>query len=82
MPTDLLAVPEHRRADLETVLDLLRAADDIALTTHVNADGDGAGSEAALAGWLLARGKRVAIVNPTPFPDKFAYMLPPGVELL
>lgn len=78
----ILAVPDHRREPLEEVLALLDGAADVALTTHVNADGDGAGSEAALAGWLLGRGKRVAIANPTPFPAKFAYMLPGGVELL
>ncbi|MFO7893278.1 MAG: bifunctional oligoribonuclease/PAP phosphatase NrnA [Longimicrobiales bacterium] len=78
---DLLAVPAHRRDDLAVVLELLDAVDDIALTTHVNADGDGAGSEAALASWLLAQGKAVAIANPTPFPDSFRYMLPEGVEL-
>jgi phosphoesterase RecJ-like protein len=77
-----LRVPESRREPLREVLDRLDAVQDIALTTHVNADGDGAGSEAALAGWLLDRGKRVAIANPTPFPDRFAYLLPDGVELL
>lgn len=78
---ELLAVPEHRRDPLTELLRLLDAAHDIALTTHVNADGDGAGSEAALAGWLLTRGKGVAIANPTPFPDPFRYMLDDEVEL-
>lgn len=45
------------------------------LTTHVNADGDGAGSEVAMASWLRARGARPTIVNPTPFPDSFAFLL-------
>ncbi len=78
---DLLAVPDHRREGLGAVLRRLEEADRIALTTHVNADGDGAGSEAALAGWLLARGKSVVIANPTPFPDGFRYMLPDGVDV-
>ncbi|MFW5947594.1 MAG: DHH family phosphoesterase [Gemmatimonadota bacterium] len=78
---ELLAVPDHRRDPLEEVASILDGADDIALTTHVNADGDGAGSEAALAGWLLRRGKRVAIANPTTFPDSFRYLLPPDVEV-
>lgn len=47
----------------------------VALTTHVNADGDGAGSEVALWQWLTARGVRAAIVNPTPFPSRFAFLL-------
>lgn len=45
------------------------------LTTHVNADGDGAGSEAALADWLAGRGTRVRIVNPTPFPEEYRFLL-------
>lgn len=45
------------------------------LTTHVNADGDGAGSEVAAARWLRARGARPTIVNPSPFPDAFAFLL-------
>lgn len=54
----------------------------VVLTTHVNADGDGAGSEAALARWLLDRGKRVWIVNPTPFPDSYRFLLPEGAEVV
>jgi bifunctional oligoribonuclease and PAP phosphatase NrnA len=45
------------------------------LTTHVNADGDGAGSQAALAAWLGMRGKRATIVNPTPFPAMFRFLV-------
>lgn len=79
---DLLAVPDHRHTPLREVIEILDRAQLIVLTTHVNADGDGAGSEAALAGWLLDRGKRVAIANPTLFPDRFRYLLPDGVEVL
>ena len=78
---ELLAVPAHRHEPLDELLRLLEDVGDIALTTHVNADGDGAGSEAALASWLLTRGKTVAIANPTPFPDQFRYLLPPDVEV-
>ncbi|HSH45836.1 MAG TPA: bifunctional oligoribonuclease/PAP phosphatase NrnA [Longimicrobiales bacterium] len=79
---EILEIPRERREALESALPLLEGAEDIALTTHVNADGDGAGSETALAAWLLARGKRVAITNPTPYPPRFAYLLPPEVEVL
>lgn len=44
------------------------------LTTHVNADGDGAGSESAVAAWLEAQGVRAAIVNPTPFPAALRFL--------
>lgn len=53
----------------------LERAERLVLTTHVNADGDGAGSEAALAAWLAGRGKDVTIVNPTPFPELYRYLL-------
>lgn len=68
-------VPEHRRERLERVVAALRAARSVALTTHVNADGDGTGSEAALASWLTRSGKRVAIVNPTPFPQLYRHLI-------
>lgn len=68
-------IPPQRLEGLRKVAAMLEAADEIVLTTHVNADGDGAGSEAALAGWLAARGKRVAIVNPTPFPALYRHLL-------
>jgi bifunctional oligoribonuclease and PAP phosphatase NrnA len=81
-PTDLLAVPRERREGLHQVLERLDRASTVVLTTHVNADGDGSGSEAALAAWLVDRGKRVAIANPTGFPDRFAYLLVDNVEVL
>jgi phosphoesterase RecJ-like protein len=51
----------------------------VVLITHVNADGDGSGSEVALWHLLTARGVRAAIANPTPFPDRFHFLLR-GVE--
>jgi len=44
------------------------------LTTHINPDGDGLGSEAAVALWLTARGKQVAILNDSPVPDYFDFL--------
>jgi bifunctional oligoribonuclease and PAP phosphatase NrnA len=72
-----VAVPEPRRRALMPVLTALRAADRLVLTTHVNADGDGAGSEAALAIWLARQGKTVHVVNPTPLPRLFRYLFEP-----
>lgn len=53
------------------------AASRIVITTHVNADGDGIGSEIALAHLLLALGKQVAIANPTPIPERFTFLREP-----
>ncbi|MBA3892009.1 MAG: bifunctional oligoribonuclease/PAP phosphatase NrnA, partial [Gemmatimonadaceae bacterium] len=47
----------------------------VALSTHINADGDGCGSESALAQLLARRGAQVRIVNPTPWPASFDFLL-------
>ena len=68
-----------RGSRLDRVLELLAGARSVVITTHANADGDGAGSEVALAAFLRERGVEAWIVNPTPFPDSFAFLLPdPG----
>jgi bifunctional oligoribonuclease and PAP phosphatase NrnA len=79
---EMLQVPDTRREALLEAIPILAAADDIALTTHVNADGDGAGSQSALAGWLAGRGKRVALTNPTPYPDRFRHLVSEGVDVV
>lgn len=75
MAAEGLPVPSHRRRALERVRAALEQAGRIVLTTHVNADGDGAGSQAALAGWLLRRGREPSIVNPTPFPEVYEFLV-------
>ncbi len=44
------------------------------LTTHINPDGDGLGSEVALALWLRGRGATVHVLNDSPVPDAFAFL--------
>ena len=46
----------------------------VCLTTHVNPDGDGLGSEAGLAHLLRDRGIDTVITNPTPTPPRFAFL--------
>jgi bifunctional oligoribonuclease and PAP phosphatase NrnA len=77
----LIAVPAGRVEPLRELRDRLLDARSVALTTHHNADGDGAGSEAAVAAWLGGEGVAVTIVNPTPFPDAFRFLLPRGVNV-
>lgn len=72
---DLLAVPPARRAAIEAFAPELLAGRRVALSTHLNADGDGCGSEGALARLLVAQGMSVRVVNPTPWPDMFAFLL-------
>jgi len=44
------------------------------LTTHINPDGDGLGSEVALALWLRASGREVAVLNDSPLPAAFEFL--------
>jgi phosphoesterase RecJ-like protein len=46
------------------------------LTTHINPDGDGIGSEIALASHLRAGGKTVTILNDSALPAAFVFMAP------
>ena len=75
MPIDLLTVPLARRAAIESFAPELVAGRRVALSTHLNADGDGCGSEAGLARMLAAHGLVVRVVNPTPWPDMFEFLL-------
>jgi bifunctional oligoribonuclease and PAP phosphatase NrnA len=44
------------------------------LTTHINPDGDGLGSEAATALWLGSMGKDIRILNDSVMPPAFAFL--------
>src|SRR5437660_9911153 len=71
--------PERARAGAG-VAAVLAPGGRVVLTTHVNADGDGVGSEVALWHLLTARGLRVTIANPTPIPERFHFLLPEGAD--
>jgi phosphoesterase RecJ-like protein len=80
MRHDLLAVPPRRREAVARLAVELRPGRTIALSTHINADGDGCGSEVALARLLAQRDIRTRIVNPTPWPTMFDFLLGEDVE--
>src|SRR3982751_1333534 len=80
MSTDLIAVPATRRAAIEALAPELIAGRRVASSTHLNADGDGCGSESALARLLSAHGLVPRIVNPTPWPDMFSFLLGDDVD--
>lgn len=73
--TDYLRISPERRAGIARLARELVAGRRVALSTHMNADGDGCGSEAALARLLAQRGLRCRIVNPTPWPSLFDFLL-------
>jgi phosphoesterase RecJ-like protein len=73
--SNLLSVPETRRSDIERLAPELRPGLRVALSTHINADGDGCGSGTALARLLTQRGLKPFIVNPTPWPAMYRFLL-------
>jgi len=72
---DLLTVSQNRREGIERLAREFRAGRSVAISTHINADGDGCGSESALARILTTMGMSVRIVNPTPWPDTYGFLL-------
>src|SRR6266403_2200682 len=80
MTANGVAIPPERARAAEAVAGVLAPGRRVALTTHVNADGDGVGSEVALWHLLTARGLRATIANPTPIPDRFHFLIPAGAD--
>jgi phosphoesterase RecJ-like protein len=64
-----------RSESIRRIADALKPARRVALTTHINADGDACGSVAAMARLLLQMRIAPVIVNPTPWPGLFAFLL-------
>ena len=73
-PPVVASVPERAKA-ARKIAELFQPGVRIALTTHVNADGDGAGSEVGLWRLLTEYGVRAVITNPTPFPQRYRFLL-------
>jgi phosphoesterase RecJ-like protein len=72
---DLLAIPPEREAAIRALVAELRPGARVVLSTHINADGDGCGSQVALARLLGQMGVQATIVNPTPWPEMFRFLL-------
>ena len=69
------SVPPERASGLGQIRAELSSAQKVVMTTHLNADGDGAGSEAAMGGWLRRSGHEATIVNPTQIPETYRFLL-------
>ena len=76
----LLSASEERKAAIREWFAALRPGMTVALSTHINADGDGCGSETALARLLAQSGIHCRIVNPTPWPTMFEFLLGSDIE--
>ncbi len=78
--SDLLLPTSERSADVRRFASMFRPGMLVGLSTHMNADGDGCGSEMALARLLGQLGVTARVVNPTPWPSMFDFLLGPDVE--
>src|SRR5256714_14417135 len=75
MHRDFFSISAARRDGIQRIARELTPGRRVALSTHINADGDGCGSESALARLLAQMGMRAKIVNPTPWPEMFRFLL-------
>lgn len=73
MPHAVVA-PERAHA-AQAIAEVLTPDRRVVLTTHVNADGDGAGSEVGMWHLLKNQGISAQIANPTAFPDRYRFLL-------
>ena len=80
MTTNGVPVPPERARAAQEVSAVLTPGRRIVLTTHVNADGDGVGSEIGLWHLLKARGVTATIANPTGIPERFDFLVPDGAD--
>ena len=71
MPAPLSA---DRTAAAREFAEALRPGRRVVLTTHVNPDGDGLGSEVGLLHLLKAKGVEAVIANPTPTPPRYDFL--------
>jgi phosphoesterase RecJ-like protein len=72
--SSFLQIPRARAEAIQRIAKALTGVQSVAVTTHINADGDAAGSVAAMARLLPQIGPRAIIVNPTPWPPLFAFL--------
>jgi phosphoesterase RecJ-like protein len=69
-----LEVPKARADAIQRIAQAHAGTPLVAVTTHINADGDAAGSVAAMARLLPQLGLTPFVVNPTPWPTLFAFL--------
>jgi phosphoesterase RecJ-like protein len=77
-----LSLSPEKTALAQAFAAVLRPGQRVCITTHVNADGDGLGSEVGLVHLLRAQGIDAVITNPTPTPPRFGFLFDdlPGID--
>lgn len=69
-----ITLTDDKRAAARDLTRLFQPGQRVCLTTHVNPDGDGLGSEVGLLHLLRARGVDVVVTNPTPTPQRLQFI--------
>jgi len=77
-----ISLSAEKRAAAAAFAAAIKPGQRVCITTHVNPDGDGLGSEVAMVHLLRALGADPVITNPTPTPPRFQFLLHdlPGVD--
>jgi bifunctional oligoribonuclease and PAP phosphatase NrnA len=75
-------LPPDRTAAAREFAAALQPGQRICITTHVNPDGDGLGSEAGLVHLLKGQGISAVVTNPSPTPERYHFLFRdlPGVD--
>ncbi len=64
------------KSDIDRILAVFQKYNTFVLTSHINPDGDGLGSELALYHYLRNLGKVVRVINASPVPAQYRFMDP------
>jgi phosphoesterase RecJ-like protein len=77
-----LPLPSQKATAAHAFAELLVPGQRVCLTTHVNPDGDGLGSEVGLLHLLKAQGIEALVTNPSPTPPRFHFLFEdvPGAD--
>jgi len=67
-------MPTAQRPERAALHAFLERHHSFLLTTHINPDGDGIGSEVAMALWLRECGKTVHVLNDSPLPAAYRFL--------
>jgi len=70
------------KSTTKQLADAIARSEQIVITTHIKADGDGIGSELALRRALRGMGKDARVINDTPVPQPLKFMLDEEDEIV
>jgi phosphoesterase RecJ-like protein len=75
-----ITLSDDKRQAARDLAEVFRRGQRVCLTTHVNPDGDGLGSEVALLRLLRAQGVEAVVTNPTPTPPRLQFIFEDAPE--